>query len=98
MEILFKNINMENLHRLEVYEQQGGYRSLKKAFEKQPEEIVEMVKASVFVALVYMLVRIVFCQSHPKYANLDSIVNPHNYTFYDWGTLYPVDLRKSLQA
>ncbi len=45
-QILFKNINKKNLHTLEVYEKQGGYKSLKKAFAKEPDEIVEMVKAS----------------------------------------------------
>ncbi|MFQ5449756.1 MAG: NADH-quinone oxidoreductase subunit NuoF [Nitrospinaceae bacterium] len=45
-QILFKNINMEGLETLEVYEKQGGYKSLQKAFAKPPGEIVEMVKAS----------------------------------------------------
>jgi len=45
-QILFKNINMEGLHTLPVYENQGGYQSLPKAFAKEPGEIVEMVKAS----------------------------------------------------
>jgi NADH-quinone oxidoreductase subunit F len=45
-QILLKNIDMENLTSIDVYEKQGGYQSLKKAFAKEPEEIVEMVKAS----------------------------------------------------
>ncbi len=45
-QILFKNINMKDLHTMKVYEEQGGYRSLKKAFAQKPEEIVEAVKAS----------------------------------------------------
>ena len=45
-QILFKDINRKDLHTLRVYEEQGGYCSLKKAFKKEPEEIVEMVKAS----------------------------------------------------
>ena len=45
-QILFKNINMKGLTSIDVYENQGGYRSLKKAFGKKPEEIVEMVNAS----------------------------------------------------
>lgn len=45
-QILFHNINKKNLHTLEVYEQEGGYQGLEKAFAKEPEEIVEMVKAS----------------------------------------------------
>ena len=45
-QILLKNIDREGLHTLKVYEEQGGYQSLKKAFEKKPEEIIEMVKAS----------------------------------------------------
>jgi len=31
---------------MKVYEEQGGYQSLKKAFARKPEEIIEMVKAS----------------------------------------------------
>ena len=45
-QILFKNIDIKGLTSIDVYENQGGYRSLKKAFGKKPEEIVEMVKAS----------------------------------------------------
>ena len=45
-QILFKNINMKDLHTMKVYEEQGGYRSLKKAFAQKPEEIIEAVKAS----------------------------------------------------
>ena len=45
-QILFKNINMKDLHTMKVYEEQGGYKSLKKAFAQKPEEIVEAVKAS----------------------------------------------------
>jgi len=45
-QILFKNINKKNLHTLAVYEKEGGYKSLKKAFAKEPDEIIEMVKAS----------------------------------------------------
>jgi len=46
MQILLKNIDMKGLTTLKVYEGQGGYRSLEKAFAKKPEELVEMVKAS----------------------------------------------------
>ncbi|PIP72353.1 MAG: NADH-quinone oxidoreductase subunit F [Nitrospinae bacterium CG22_combo_CG10-13_8_21_14_all_47_10] len=45
-QILFKNINLQDLHTMKVYEEQGGYQSLKKAFARKPEEIIEMVKAS----------------------------------------------------
>ncbi len=45
-QIVFKNINMKGLTALDVYEGQGGYQSLKKAFEKSPDDIIEMVKAS----------------------------------------------------
>lgn len=45
-QILLKNIDLEGLHTLPVYEKQGGYQSLKKAFAKKPEEVVEVVKAS----------------------------------------------------
>jgi NADH:ubiquinone oxidoreductase subunit F (NADH-binding) len=31
---------------MKVYEEIGGYQSLKKAFSQKPEEIVEAVKAS----------------------------------------------------
>jgi len=37
---------MKDLHTMKVYEEQGGYRSLKKAVAQKPEEIVEAVKAS----------------------------------------------------
>lgn len=37
---------MKDLHTMKVYEEQGGYQSLKKAFAQKPEEIVEAVKAS----------------------------------------------------
>ena len=45
-QILFKDINKKGLHTLKVYEELGGYKSLKKAFTQKPEEIVEAVKAS----------------------------------------------------
>jgi NADH-quinone oxidoreductase subunit F len=45
-QILFKNINKENLHTMKVYEELGGYHSLKKAFAQKPEEIIAAVKAS----------------------------------------------------
>ena len=45
-QILFKNINTKGLTSIDVYENQGGYQSLKKAFDKKPEEVVEIVKAS----------------------------------------------------
>ena len=45
-QILFKDINKEGLHAMKVYEELGGYQSLKKAFAQKPDEIVEAVKAS----------------------------------------------------
>ena len=45
-QILFKDINKEGLHTIKVYEELGGYQSLKKAFAQKPDEIVEAVKAS----------------------------------------------------
>ena len=45
-QILFRNISMKDLHTMNVYEEQGGYQSLKKAFDQKPEEILEAVKAS----------------------------------------------------
>jgi NADH-quinone oxidoreductase subunit F len=45
-QILFRNISMKGLHTMKVYEEQGGYKSLKKAFDQKPEEILEAVKAS----------------------------------------------------
>jgi len=45
-QILLKNIDMEGLTSLEVYEKQGGYKTLAKAFAKKPDEVLEMVKAS----------------------------------------------------
>lgn len=45
-QILFKDINKEGLHTMKVYEELGGYRSLKKAFAQKSDEIIEAVKAS----------------------------------------------------
>jgi NADH-quinone oxidoreductase subunit F len=45
-QILFKNKDMKDLHTMKVYEEQGGYQSLKKAFDQEPDEIVAAVKAS----------------------------------------------------
>ena len=45
-QILFKDINKEDLYKMKVYEELGGYQSLKKAFAQKPDEIVEAVKAS----------------------------------------------------
>ena len=45
-QILFKDINKEGLYTMKVYEELGGYQSLKKAFAQKPDEIVEAVKAS----------------------------------------------------
>jgi NADH-quinone oxidoreductase subunit F len=45
-QILFRNINMKDLQKMKIYEEQGGYESLKKAFDQKPEEILEAVKAS----------------------------------------------------
>ncbi len=45
-QILFKDINKEGLHTMKVYEELGGYQSLKKAFAQKPDEIVAAVKAS----------------------------------------------------
>ncbi len=46
-EILFKDINTPNLASIDVYEKTlDGYKALKKAFAMEPDEVVEMVKAS----------------------------------------------------
>ena len=45
-QILLKNIDMAGLNSIDVYEKQGGYRSLKRAFKEKPEEVVEWVKKS----------------------------------------------------
>jgi NADH-quinone oxidoreductase subunit F len=45
-QILFKDINKEGLHMMKVYEELGGYQSLKKAFAQKPDEIIADVKAS----------------------------------------------------
>lgn len=37
---------MKDLHTMKVYEEQGGYQSLKKAFDQKPDEIIAAVKAS----------------------------------------------------
>src|SRR5512142_1662380 len=38
--------DIENFHRLDVYEQHGGYAALRKALRMKPEEIVAEVKNS----------------------------------------------------
>jgi len=45
-QILFKDINTPGLTGIDVYEKQGGYQSLKKAFALKPEDLIERVKAS----------------------------------------------------
>lgn len=45
-QILFENINVEGIRKLNVYRAHGGYSSLEKTFSKKPEEIVEEVKKS----------------------------------------------------
>ena len=37
---------MKDLHTLKVYEEQGGYQSLKRAFDQKPDDIIAAVKAS----------------------------------------------------
>ena len=43
---LLKNIDNPDSHKIEVYESQGGYGSLRKAFSLNPEEIITEVKNS----------------------------------------------------
>ena len=46
-QILFKDIDTPNLTSIEVYEKTlDGYQALKKAFAIEPDEVIEMVKAS----------------------------------------------------
>lgn len=45
--IVFKNIDIPNCHRLDVYRKQGGYKSLEKVLSKwKPDEVIEEVKKS----------------------------------------------------
>src|SRR6476469_7978750 len=44
--ILTKHVREPNAFTLDFYLEHGGYAALKKALEKKPEEIIEMVKAS----------------------------------------------------
>jgi NADH-quinone oxidoreductase subunit F len=46
LKLLTKDIDKKDLHKLSVYEETGGYGSLKKLFKKKPDEVIEMVKAS----------------------------------------------------
>ena len=46
MKLLFKNIDRENLHTIDVYEDEGGYKSLDKLFAMKPDEVIAMVKTS----------------------------------------------------
>lgn len=45
-QILLKDIDRPGLTSLKVYEETGGYQSLRQAFSKKPGELIEMVKAS----------------------------------------------------
>ena len=38
--------NIPGFHKLEVYEQNGGYKSAKKAFEMSPDDVIDIVKKS----------------------------------------------------
>ncbi len=42
-----KRVHLENSHTLKVYQDNGGYKSLKKAMDMSPDEIINEVKASV---------------------------------------------------
>jgi NADH-quinone oxidoreductase subunit F len=45
--ILLRHRDVENIHKLDVYRENGGYEALKKALtEMQPDEVVNVVKAS----------------------------------------------------
>ncbi len=44
--ILFKNIDRENSHTLEVYKAHGGYQSVLKAYDMKPVEVIDVVKAA----------------------------------------------------
>lgn len=45
--ILLRHREIKNLHRLEVYRQQGGFKAFERAVAKmQPDEVTELVKAS----------------------------------------------------
>ena len=46
MKLLFKNIDRENLHTIDVYEDEGGYKSLDKLFAMKPDDVIAMVKTS----------------------------------------------------
>lgn len=45
--ILLRHRDVENIHKLDVYRENGGYEALKKALtEMQPDEVINVVKAS----------------------------------------------------
>ena len=44
--ILFRHRDIPNIHKLEVYQANGGYEGLKKALSMQPSEVTDIVKAS----------------------------------------------------
>ena len=43
---LTKMVGIKNSRDIKVYQEHGGYSSLKKTFEYKPDELVELVKAS----------------------------------------------------
>jgi NADH-quinone oxidoreductase subunit F len=44
--ILFRHRDIPDIHKLEVYQANGGYEGLKKALSMQPSEVIDIVKAS----------------------------------------------------
>ncbi|GIX05820.1 MAG: NADH-quinone oxidoreductase subunit F [Candidatus Poribacteria bacterium] len=46
LRILYENIDLPGMYTLEVYQQHGGYKSLEKLFEIEPDALIEMVKES----------------------------------------------------
>jgi NADH-quinone oxidoreductase subunit F len=44
--LLFEHINTPDLHKIEVYQQKGGYKALEKALKLTPDEVVDEVKKS----------------------------------------------------
>ena len=46
LRILYENLDVPDMHTIEVYRQHGGYKSLDKLFGMEPSDLVDMVKES----------------------------------------------------
>lgn len=46
LRILYENLDVPDMHTIEVYRRHGGYKSLDKLFDMEPSDLVDMIKES----------------------------------------------------